>query len=127
MNNNQNKQIQALHQFRKAYINLLEHWEHNETDLSDLKSISHYPFENSFDEYNIIEWTLQAEKEINQLHKQKQHTHFLKLIETLTLNEYDYTIKNNCFYMILGNEEYLFSIDNEEEAKNLLKTIKQHF
>jgi hypothetical protein len=54
------KTINALKDFRKAYINLVENW----NILNGTESIKLYPFEKSFDELEVINWIDETLKEI---------------------------------------------------------------
>jgi len=56
-----NRKIEALNKFKESYLNLL--YEFDE-EINDLDSIKLYPFEKSFDEYDVAIWVDESIKEI---------------------------------------------------------------
>lgn len=56
------KTIKTLENFKKAYLELIDEFE--KANLNELDSIRFYPFQRSFDEYDVQKWIDETIKEL---------------------------------------------------------------
>lgn len=49
-------QINALHDFKRAYNRLMFFWDWRGSNMNDLNAIRHYPFHKSLDELDVNSW-----------------------------------------------------------------------
>lgn len=55
--------IKALNKFNQARNEIIELWFEG-VDLNELAAVADYPFELSFDEYNVLDWVYNTIEEL---------------------------------------------------------------
>lgn len=92
------KMVEALKNLKRAYYEVLEAWE-TEIDLNDTESIEKYPFTESFDELDLVEWIEATIEELEGGEKMKYREEFEEYLAEL----FDYN--EDMILEYLNNEE----------------------
>lgn len=124
--NTVSEQINALIAFKRAYNQLLFHWDgkpYREADginLNDTKAIDLYPFHRSFDELDVVDWCMRTVEELKK-HVVPRDEPGLDKKDVDKLERIIYNLKEEIGFLSVEDVEHL-----EQTLKNLayVKAIK---
>ncbi|APH04932.1 hypothetical protein [Bacillus weihaiensis] len=117
-----NSTILALKNFERAYLELVRIFD---KEINELKSINNYPFEKSFDEYDISKWINNSIQEIEHGRGYKEPTNLVsngesenELIKWIkTPNEFVGKGEDGTPYVVLCNGcGYVQNLNENEEC-----------
>lgn len=129
-----NRKIEALKQFQTAYVKLVE--EFDET-INNLNAVSLYPFERSFDEYDVTGWTQASIEELSMLEALKEIvSHNEKQMAAAdgdqgqAENLYTIDFEGFAVYDFFSDESLRFDVNpfeyyDREELENVVKRFKE--